>query len=36
LIVVIFAIAYIYARRHGPVEDTEDDEATALLREDRG
>jgi YkoY family integral membrane protein len=36
LIVVIFAIAYIYARRHGPVEDTEEDEATALLREDRG
>ena len=35
LIVVIFAIAYIYARRHGPVEDTEEDEATALLREDR-
>ena len=36
LIVVIFTLAYIYARRHGPVEDTEDDEATALLREDRG
>ena len=36
LIVVIFTIAYIYARRHGPVEDTEEDEATALLREDRG
>jgi len=35
LIVVIFTIAYIYARRHGPVEDTEEDEATALLREDR-
>jgi YkoY family integral membrane protein len=35
LIVVIFVIAYLYARRQGPVEDTEDDEATALLREDR-
>ena len=34
LIVVIFLISYFYARRHGPVEDTGDDEATALLRED--
>jgi YkoY family integral membrane protein len=34
LIVLIFLISYLYARRHGPVEDTGDDEATALLRED--
>ena len=34
LIVVIFTIAYLYARRQGPVEDTADDEATALLNED--
>ena len=33
LIVVIFAIAYLYARRHGPVPD-EEDETTALLREE--
>jgi YkoY family integral membrane protein len=33
LIVVIFGIAYLYAIRQGPVPD-EDDEATALLRED--
>jgi YkoY family integral membrane protein len=32
LIVVIFAVAYLYARRQGPVEDTEEDEATALLQ----
>lgn len=32
LIVVIFAIAYLYARRQGPVEDDEEeDAATALL-----
>ena len=36
LIVIIFAIAYLYARRHGPVEDPDDDEAAALLREDGG
>jgi YkoY family integral membrane protein len=35
LIVVIFTVAYLYARRQGPVEDTEEDEATALLQEDR-
>jgi YkoY family integral membrane protein len=34
LIVVIFTAAYLYARRQGPVEDTEEeDEATALLQE---
>ena len=31
LIVVIFAIAYLYARKQGPVEDDEEDQATALL-----
>ena len=36
LIVIIFAIAYLYARRHGPVEDPDDDEAATLLREDGG
>jgi YkoY family integral membrane protein len=36
LIVLIFGIAYLYARRQGPVEDTEDDEATALLNEAEG
>jgi YkoY family integral membrane protein len=34
LIVVIFVIAYLYARRQGPVEETDEDEATTLLRED--
>jgi YkoY family integral membrane protein len=35
LIVVIFAIAYLYARRQGPVEERlEEDEAEALLREE--
>jgi YkoY family integral membrane protein len=34
LIVVIFTIAYLYARRLGPVEDDEDSEATALLTEE--
>lgn len=33
LIVVIFAIAYVYARRQGPA-DAHDEEATALLSED--
>jgi YkoY family integral membrane protein len=31
LILVIFTVAYVYARRHGPVEDTSDDEASVLL-----
>jgi predicted tellurium resistance membrane protein TerC len=31
LIVVIFGIAYLYARKQGPVEDIED-EAAALLK----
>jgi predicted tellurium resistance membrane protein TerC len=31
LIVAIFAVAYVYARRKGPVEDTEEDEATELF-----
>ena len=34
LIVVIFGIAYIYARIQGPVEDVEDDSATRLLRKE--
>ena len=34
LIIVIFAIAFFYARRHGAVEDTGDDAATALLKEE--
>jgi YkoY family integral membrane protein len=33
LIVIIFAIAYLHARRHGPAPE-EDDDATALLKED--
>jgi YkoY family integral membrane protein len=34
LIIVIFVISYLYARRHGPVEDTEeDDEAHRLFSE---
>jgi hypothetical protein len=33
LIVVIFAVAYLYARRQGPVPDASEDEATALLNE---
>jgi YkoY family integral membrane protein len=33
LIVVIFGVAYIYARRQGPMPDTAEDEATALLNE---
>jgi predicted tellurium resistance membrane protein TerC len=31
LIAVIFTAAYLYARRQGPVEDDEEDQATALL-----
>ena len=31
LIAVIFGIAYLYARRQGPVEDDEEDQATRLL-----
>jgi YkoY family integral membrane protein len=31
LIILIFGIAYFYARRHGPVDEAEDDAATALL-----
>jgi YkoY family integral membrane protein len=34
LIIVIFLISYIYARRQGPVEDTEDDEAHKLFSEE--
>ena len=34
LIVVIFGIAYLYARRQGPAPDEEDDERTALLRDE--
>jgi len=34
LIIVIFAISYFYARRHGPVEDKEDDEAHRLFSEE--
>jgi YkoY family integral membrane protein len=34
LIVVIFAGAYLYARRKGPVEETDDEAATKLLRKD--
>jgi YkoY family integral membrane protein len=31
LIILIFGIAYFYARRHGSVDEAEDDAATALL-----
>src|SRR5215210_4762520 len=31
LIVVIFGIAYVYARKKGPVEENDEDEAAALL-----
>jgi YkoY family integral membrane protein len=34
LIVAIFTIAFIYARKQGPVEDIEEDEATVLLTEE--
>jgi len=33
LIVVIFTVAYVYARRHGPVADEPDDDASALLND---
>jgi len=33
LIVMIFTIAYVYARRKGPADDSCDEEAEALLRE---
>jgi YkoY family integral membrane protein len=33
LIVVIFAVAYLYARRQGPAPDVSEDEATALLNQ---
>jgi YkoY family integral membrane protein len=35
LIVVIFGIAYLYARKKGPVEEDDHDEASALLEEPR-
>ena len=35
LIVVIFGIAYLYARKKGPIEEKEEDEATALLEKHR-
>ena len=31
LIVVIFTVAYFYARKKGPVEEKDEDEATAFL-----
>jgi predicted tellurium resistance membrane protein TerC len=31
LIIIIFVISYVYARRHGPVDDEEDDEAHQLF-----
>ena len=36
LIVVIFTVGYLYARSIGPVEDTGDDEAAALLEKEAG
>ena len=33
LIVLIFAVAYVYARRQGPAPDDPDDDATALLNQ---
>lgn len=35
LIILIFAIAYFYARRQGPVEDVEEDEAERLFTEEQ-
>jgi YkoY family integral membrane protein len=35
LIVVIFGIAYVYARKKGPVEESDEDEAAALLEKPR-
>lgn len=34
LILVIFGVAYLYARRQGPAPEDEDDERTALLRDE--
>lgn len=34
LIITIFGVAYIYARKQGPVEIPEDDDATELLRKE--
>jgi YkoY family integral membrane protein len=31
LIIIIFVISYVYARRHGPVDDEDDDEAHQLF-----
>ena len=36
LIAVIFAVAYLIARRRGPVEDNPEDEAAAALLEEKG
>jgi hypothetical protein len=36
LIVVIFLISYAYARRLGPVDTSEDDEAADLLQKGEG
>ena len=36
LIVVIFAVAYFYARQKGPVEEIDEEAATALLEKERG
>jgi len=35
LIIAIFTIAFLYARRQGPVDDREENEATALLTEEK-
>jgi YkoY family integral membrane protein len=35
LIIAIFTIAFLYARRQGPVDDRDEDEATALLTEEK-
>jgi hypothetical protein len=35
LIITIFAVAYWYARKQGPVEIAEDDDATELLRKEQ-
>jgi len=35
LIVVIFGVAYVYARKQGPVEELEEDEAARLLEQPR-
>ena len=36
LIVVIFAVAYFYARKKGPVEEIDEEAATALLEKESG